>query len=62
MGRRKPRWVYYKGVFRSQFQAGCMKARLEDNWQQGYEPGPFIEVRKLRTDKYVIRYTYDEMM
>ncbi|ALA51086.1 hypothetical protein CAY60_007925 [Shouchella clausii] len=60
--RRKPHWVYYKEIFRSKFQAGCVKAKLEDNWQNGYEIGPLVEVKKLRSNKYVVRYTYDEVM
>lgn len=43
--RRKPHWVYYKEIFRSKFQAGCVKAKLEDNWQNGYEIGPLVEVK-----------------
>ncbi|WP_054710773.1 hypothetical protein [Bacillus sp. JCM 19041] len=62
MKRHKPHWVYYKEVFRSKFQAGCLKAKLEDNWQRGYEIGPLVEVRRLKTNKYVVRYTYDEVM
>lgn len=60
--RRKPHWVYYSEIFRSKFQAGCVKAKLEDNWQNGYEIGPLVEVKKLRSNKYVVRYTYDEVM
>lgn len=56
----KPRWIYWKETFRSKFQAGCLKAKLEDNWSNGYEIGPFVEIRKLKTNKYVVRYTYDE--
>lgn len=60
--RHKPRWVYYKDVFRSKFQAGCLKAKLEDNWHHGYEVGPLVEVKRLKTNRYVVRYTYDEVM
>lgn len=55
-----PRWIYYKQVFYSKFQAGCLKAKIEDNWQNGYEIGPLVEVKKLKSNKYVVRYTYDE--
>ncbi|WP_100406830.1 hypothetical protein [Bacillus solitudinis] len=57
-----PRWIYYRKTFRSKFQAGCIKAKLEDNWQAGYENGPLVEIKKLRTDKYIVRYTYDEQI
>nr|WP_204465301.1 hypothetical protein [Shouchella xiaoxiensis] len=60
--RHKPRWVYYKDVFRSKFQAGCLKAKLEDNWHHKYEVGPLVEVKRLKTNRYVVRYTYDEVM
>ncbi|MBM7838161.1 hypothetical protein JOC54_001392 [Alkalihalobacillus xiaoxiensis] len=62
MRRHKPRWVYYKDVFRSKFQAGCLKAKLEDNWHHKYEVGPLVEVKRLKTNRYVVRYTYDEVM
>ncbi|UOE93121.1 hypothetical protein [Alkalihalobacillus sp. LMS39] len=57
----KPRWIYWKQTFHSKFQAGCLKAKLEDNWQNGYEIGPCVEIKKLKSDKYVVRYTWDEM-
>ncbi|GAE33480.1 hypothetical protein [Halalkalibacter akibai] len=57
-----PKWIYYKQVFRSKFQAGCIKAKIEDNWTNGYEIGPLVEIKRLRTDKYVVRYTYDEIV
>ncbi len=56
----RPRWIYYKKIFQSKFQAGCLKAKIEDNWANGYEIGPSVEIRKLKTNKYVVRYTYDE--
>lgn len=55
-----PRWIYYKQVFYSKFQAGCLKAKIEDNWHNGYEVGALVEVKKLKSNKYVVRYTYDE--
>ncbi|EZH67023.1 MULTISPECIES: hypothetical protein [Geomicrobium] len=58
--KRGPHWIYFKQTFRSKFQAGCIKAKLEDNWQNGYEVGPLVEIIRLRNDKYVVRYTYDE--
>lgn len=58
---KKPRWIYWKQTFRSKFQAACLKAKIEDNWQNGYEIGPCVEIKKLKTDKYVVRYTYDEL-
>ncbi|MDQ0205615.1 hypothetical protein [Alkalicoccobacillus murimartini] len=54
------RWIYYKQVFYSKFQAGCLKAKLEDNWDNGYEVGPLVEIKKLKSNRYVVRYTYDE--
>ncbi|SFL54786.1 hypothetical protein SAMN04488054_10297 [Salibacterium qingdaonense] len=56
----QPRWIYWKETFRSKFQAGCLKAKLEDNWSNGYELGPLVEIRKLKSNKYVVRYTFDE--
>ncbi|PSL50888.1 hypothetical protein B0H94_102165 [Salsuginibacillus halophilus] len=56
----KPRWIYWKQTFRSKFQAGCVKAKLEDNWSGGYELAPCVEIRRLKSDKYIVRYTYDE--
>ncbi|WP_035186395.1 hypothetical protein [Alteribacter aurantiacus] len=57
---KRTRWVYLKQIFTSKFQAGCLKAKLEENWQNGYEIPPWVEIRKLRDDRYVVRYTYDE--
>ncbi|WP_078430047.1 hypothetical protein [Alkalihalobacterium alkalinitrilicum] len=59
---KKPRWIYWKQTFHSKFQANCLKARIDDNWFNGYEIGPYVEIRKLKTDKYVVRYTYDEII
>ncbi|MFA9557259.1 hypothetical protein ACERII_08155 [Evansella sp. AB-rgal1] len=56
----KTRWIYFKQIFNSKFQASCLKAKIEDNWENGYEIGPWVEVRKLSNDRYVVRYTYDE--
>ncbi|WP_193550812.1 hypothetical protein [Salicibibacter kimchii] len=55
-----PRWIYWKQTFRSKFQAGCVKAKLEDNWHNGYEVCPLVEIIKLKNEKYVVRFTYDE--
>ncbi|SDI53874.1 hypothetical protein [Natribacillus halophilus] len=55
-----PRWIYWKQTFRSKFQAGCVKAKLEDNWHNGYELSPLVEVIQLKNEKYVVRFTYDE--
>ncbi|KMK76017.1 hypothetical protein [Alkalihalobacillus pseudalcaliphilus] len=55
-----PNWVYYRQLFPTRFQASCIKAKIEDNWHNGYEIGPVVEIRKLKTNKYVVRYTYDE--
>ena len=41
----KPRWIYWKKTFHSKFQAGCLKAKLEENWHNGYELGPLVEIR-----------------
>jgi len=60
MSYQKPRWIYWKKIFTSKFQASCLKAKIEDNWINGYEVGPLVEVRKLTNDRYVVRYTYDE--
>lgn len=62
MRSKKPHWVYYREVFRSKFQAKCIQAKLEDNWQNGYEIGPLVEVKRLKTNKYIVRYTYDEVI
>ncbi|MGO4889390.1 hypothetical protein ACJ2A9_16700 [Anaerobacillus sp. MEB173] len=56
----RPRWVYWKQIFHSKFQANCIKAKIEDNWINGYELPPLVEIRKLKEDKYIVRYTYDE--
>ena len=47
---KEPHWIYWKKTFRSKFQAGCVKAKLEDNWHNGYEIGPFVEIKKLKTN------------
>ncbi|GEL08148.1 hypothetical protein [Salisediminibacterium halotolerans] len=60
MAFRQPRWIYWKEIFRTKFQANCQKTKIEDNWIGGYEIGPSVEIRKLKSDKYIIRYTYDE--
>ncbi|GAF66277.1 hypothetical protein [Alkalihalobacillus trypoxylicola] len=60
MKKAAPKWIYYKRLFHSRFQASCIKAKIEDNWTNGYEIGPLVEIRKLKTNKYVVRYTYDE--
>lgn len=60
MSYQRPRWIYWNQVFPSRFQAGCMKAKIEDNWMNGYETGPLVEIRKLNDRKYVVRYTFDE--
>ncbi|MBB6448504.1 hypothetical protein HNR44_000453 [Geomicrobium halophilum] len=57
-----PRWIYWKQTFRSKFQAGCVKAKLEENWNNGYEIGPLVEIIQLKNEKYVVRFTYDEYM
>ncbi|ADU30958.1 hypothetical protein [Evansella cellulosilytica] len=57
---KKIRWIYFKQVFDSKFQANCLKAKIEDNWVNGYEIGPWVEIRKLKNNRYVVRYTYDE--
>ncbi|CAM3990952.1 hypothetical protein [Alkalicoccus chagannorensis] len=57
---RTPRWIYFKQIFSSKFQASCTKAKIEDNWGGGYEVGPSVEIRRLKNDRYVVRYTYDE--
>lgn len=57
---KKPRWIYLKQIFTSKFQADCLKAKIEDNWINGYEIGPCVEIRKLKDNRYVVRYTYDE--
>lgn len=58
--RHKTRWIYLKRIFQTKFQASCVKAKIEDNWANGYEIGPTVEIRKLKGDRYVLRYTYDE--
>ena len=55
-----PKWIYYPRIFRTRFQASCVKAKIEDNWHNGDEIGPVVEIRKRKTDRYVVRYTYDE--
>ncbi|TSB46693.1 hypothetical protein [Alkalicoccobacillus porphyridii] len=60
MNSKLPRWIYYKQIFSSKFQAGCLKAKIEDNWHNGYEVGPLVEIKKLKSNRYVVRYTYDE--
>lgn len=60
--KRLPKWIYYKKIFRSKFQAGCVKAKIEDNWKNGYEVGPVVEIKKLKSNKYIVRYTYDEII
>lgn len=57
---RKKRWIYINQTFISKFQAGCLKAKIEDNWLNGYEIGPVVEVVQLKNEKYAVRYTYDE--
>ena len=57
---KKTRWIYWKQIFKSKFQASCLKAKLEENWYNGYETPPWVEIRKLAEEKYVVRYTYDE--
>lgn len=59
-GSNKIRWIYVKQIFQTKFQASCVKAKIEDNWINGYEIGPTVEIRKLKGDRYVLRYTYDE--
>lgn len=59
MGKKK-RWVYMNRTFVSKFQASCLKARIEDNWHNGYEIGPVVEIIQLKSGKYAVRYTYDE--
>ena len=54
------RWIYWKQIFQSKFQASCLKAKLEDNWHNGYEMPPWVEIRQLAKEKYVVRYTFDE--
>ncbi|PYZ99152.1 hypothetical protein CR205_04055 [Alteribacter lacisalsi] len=54
------RWIYFKEIFTSKFQAGCLKAKLEDNWHNGYENPPWVEIRKRKDNRYVVRYTFDE--
>jgi hypothetical protein len=54
------RWVYWKAIFRSKFQASCLKAKIEENWRGGYELPPWVEIKKIAEEKYVVRYTYDE--
>ncbi len=56
---KKIRWIYWKDIFKTKFQASCMKAKLEENWRGGYEIGPWVEIRKLQENRYVVRYTYD---
>ncbi|GAE30757.1 hypothetical protein [Halalkalibacter hemicellulosilyticus] len=55
-----PKWIYYSKVFYSKFQAGCVKAKIEDNWINGHEIGPIVEIKRLKSKRYVVRYTYDE--
>ncbi|MDQ0253916.1 hypothetical protein J2S74_001288 [Evansella vedderi] len=57
---KKTRWIYFKQIFNSKFQASCVKAKIEDNWINGYEIPPWVEIRKIKNDRYVVRYTYDE--
>ncbi len=56
----RPHWIYWKQIFASKFQASCLKSKLEENWCGKYEIPPWVEIRKLAENKYVVRYTYDE--
>ncbi|WP_245747544.1 hypothetical protein [Anaerobacillus alkalidiazotrophicus] len=57
---KKTHWIYWKQIFSSKFQASCTKAKIEENWRNGYEIPPWVEIRKLADEKYIVRYTYDE--
>lgn len=57
---KKTRWIYWKQIFTTKFQAGCVKAKIEENWRNGYEIPPWVEICRLGEDKYIVRFTYDE--
>ncbi|MBB5172271.1 hypothetical protein [Texcoconibacillus texcoconensis] len=59
-GRNKTHWIYFRQIFDSKFQASCLKAKIEENWHNGYELPPWVEIRKLKDERYVVRYTFDE--
>lgn len=57
---KKTRWIYWKQIFQTKFQASCLKAKLEDHWCNSYDIPPWVEIRKLAEEKYIVRYTFDE--
>lgn len=53
------KWIYWSRLFESKFQAGCLVARMkEDWWVYGYESPQQVEIVKLKNGKYGVRYIW----
>jgi hypothetical protein len=56
-------WVYWGKLYESRFQANCLRVRMEQDWWiKGYESPDAVEVYKVKSGKYGVRYTWSSQL
>ncbi|WP_156807422.1 hypothetical protein [Effusibacillus pohliae] len=49
-------WVYYGKLFDSKFQAGCLAARIRDDWWiQQYRAPRFVGIFQTKSGRYGVK-------
>lgn len=52
-------WVYYGKLFDSKFQAGCLAARIRDDWWTNHYQIPrFVGIYQTKSGRYGVKYLW----
>ncbi|EGL83572.1 hypothetical protein CathTA2_0859 [Caldalkalibacillus thermarum TA2.A1] len=53
-------WIYWGKLYDSKFQANCLKMRIEhDWWLMGRHTPQMVEVFKVKSGKYGVRFSWE---
>lgn len=55
------RWIYWSRLYDSKFQANCLRTRIEqDWWLNEYDAPREVEVFKVKSGRFGVRYTWEK--
>lgn len=53
-------WIYWAKLYDTKFQANCLRVRIEQDWWiKGYESPNDVEVFKVKSGKFGVRFSWE---